>query len=117
MDTETKTVYGYDADGKYTQALLLDRTDRSQHSGAWQYPANTTETAPPKDKDGYDRVYKTGAWTYVEQAKEDKPEPPTDPGSPSVQDHEYVDPDTLALADAVLGLSERLEKLEGGTAQ
>ncbi|MBP2638992.1 MAG: hypothetical protein H6Q72_4899 [Firmicutes bacterium] len=64
--TETKIVYCYDSNGLYTGQKTLDYTDRSPISGTWQLPANTTETTPPKAKDGYNRVWNGTAWGYEE---------------------------------------------------
>lgn len=72
---DTKTVYGYAADGKYTHDLALDSTDKAPVTGQWLIPANCTETKPPKVKSGYDRVWNGTKWEYVEIPVE--PEPPT----------------------------------------
>lgn len=70
----TKTVYGYDHDGKYTHDLILDNTDKAPVTGAWLIPAGYTATKPPAEKEGFDRVFINGAWEYVEI-----PEPPAPP--------------------------------------
>jgi len=63
---ETKTVYVYDTTGLYIGDKVLDYTDRSPISGAWQIPANCTELAP-ETKAGYDVYFASGAWTYIVQ--------------------------------------------------
>lgn len=113
MQTETKTVYAYDADGKYVTALVLDHTDRSQNSGAWQIPAQCTEIEPPTEKEGFDRFFGGVAWEYREQPKQEEPET-TKPEQPAEQPHETVDPTILALAEAVAAQEARLTVLEGG---
>ena len=56
--SETKLVYTYGDDGKYTGTKTLDYTDRSPSSGAWQIPAGCTETAPYiEPKDSYDIIW------------------------------------------------------------
>lgn len=65
----TKTVYAYDASGKYIGERTLDDTDRSPISGAWQIPGNMTETKPPAAKEGYDLYYKGGKWEQVAKPK------------------------------------------------
>lgn len=72
--TQTKTIYAYDADGKYTQTLILNHTDRSQISGAWQIPAQCTEVAPPNETGGFDRVFDGMVWEYQKQPQEEEPE-------------------------------------------
>ena len=74
---ETKTVYAYAADGKYIGERILDNTDRSPISGAWQIPGNMTEDKPPSAKDGYDLYYRSGKWEQVERPKPPEPEPKT----------------------------------------
>ena len=73
----TKTVYAYATDGKYLGECVLDDTDRSPISGAWQIPGNMTEDAPPAAKEGYDLYYRSGKWEQVERPKPPKPEPET----------------------------------------
>lgn len=72
--SETKLVYTYGDDGKYTGTKTLDHTDRSPISGAWQIPAGCTETEPLAAKDGYDIIWNGTEWEYQEIPKE--PEPP-----------------------------------------
>lgn len=106
---ETKTVYTYDTDGKFLYKLKLDYTDRS-HSGAWQIPANATEIAPLEKIEGFDLYFKDGTWQYVELPKEpEEPEPKTE-----VQEAEPVDPNLLAIAEALAEQEARIAKLEGG---
>lgn len=76
---DTKTVYGYAANGKYTHDLTLDNTDKAPVTGAWLIPANYTETKPPKEKEGFDRVWNGKKWEYVEIPQpEPTPEPTLD---------------------------------------
>ena len=104
---ETKTVYAYAADGKYIGERILDNTDRSPISGAWQIPGNMTEVKPPAAKEGYDRYYKGGKWTQVERPKlKPEPEPPKEPQEP------YVDPDRLAIYEAVAAHEARIAEIE-----
>ena len=101
----TKTVYAYAADGKYIGARMLDDTDRSPISGAWQIPGNMAEDAPPAAKEGYDLYYKGGKWTQVERPKpEPTPAPPEDNG----MQEPYIDPDRLAAFEAMTAQEARL---------
>lgn len=78
--SETKLVYTYDDNGKYTGIKTLDYTDRSPISGAWQIPAGCTEITPPEDKDGFDIIWNGTSWEYQEKTAEpEDPEPPTEP--------------------------------------
>lgn len=74
---ETKLVYTYGTDGKYTGTKTLDYTDRSPISGVWQIPAGCTETAPLVVKDGYDIIWNGTTWEYQEISKEPAPTEPT----------------------------------------
>ena len=76
---ETKLVYTYGDDGKYTGTKTLDYTDRSPISGTWQIPAGCTETAPYiEPKDGYDIIWNGTEWEYQEIPKEPEPPEPTE---------------------------------------
>lgn len=73
--SETKVVYEYDDNKIYQGQKILDWTDRSPISGAWQIPAGCTEITPPEDKDGFDIIWNGTSWEYQEKAAE--PEDPT----------------------------------------
>lgn len=110
--TETKIVYGYAPDGKFTQVLTLDNTDRSQNSGIWQIPAQATEVEPPAEKEGFDRVFDGTAWGYQEKpSQEEEPEIP-EPEKPTEQEYEHIDPYTIALAAAIAEQEARLTAQE-----
>ena len=72
--SETKLVYTYDNDGKYTGTKPLDYTDRSPISGAWQIPAGCTEMEPPEVAEGMELVWDGEEWK--QQPKPEEPEPP-----------------------------------------
>lgn len=113
--TETKTVYAYSTDGKFISPVVLDYTDRSQTSGVWQLPAGTTELLPIEAKEGYNCVFRDNAWQYVEQEKQEEREEVKPTEAQTVQQgYSSVDSSSLDLAQAVLELSDRIEKLEGG---
>lgn len=105
----TKIVYAYAAlDGKYIGERTLDDTDRSPISGAWQIPGNMTETQPPAAKEGYDIYYKGGKWEQVERPKS---EPTPAPSEDTEPQEPYIDPERLAIAEAVVELSEQVAAL------
>lgn len=72
--SETKLVYTYGDDGKYTGTKTLDYTDRSPISGAWQIPAGCTEMEPPEVAEGMELVWDGEEWK--QQPKPEEPEPP-----------------------------------------
>lgn len=71
---ETKLVYTYDDDGKYTGIKTLDYTDRSPISGAWQIPAGCTELIPFEPSEGMEFVWEDEEWK--QQPKPEEPTPP-----------------------------------------
>lgn len=76
---ETKTVYCYDENKKYTHPMTLDNSDRAPVTKQWLIPGNATETKPPKAKEGYDIVWNGKKWEYAEIPKpEPTPEPTLD---------------------------------------
>ena len=106
---ETKTVYAYAAeDGAYLGEHILDDTDRSPVSGAWQIPANMTEDKPPHPKDGYDLYHRGGKW---EQTKRPKPVP-EHPSIPDEPAEPYIDEERLAAFEAVAAQEARLAEYE-----
>jgi hypothetical protein len=105
----TKTVYAYAADGKYIGEHILDDTDRSPISGAWQIPAYMTVTQPPAAKEGHDIYWRGGTWEQVERPKpEPVPEPPEDNG----MQEPYIDPERLAAFEAMAAQEARLVEQE-----
>ena len=76
---ETKIVYTYGDDGKYTGTKTLDYTDRSPISGTWQIPAGCTEIEPPKAEEGMELVWDGGEWKRQPKPEEPEPPEPTEP--------------------------------------
>lgn len=85
---ETKLVYTYGTDGKYTGIKTLDYTDRSPISGAWQIPAGCTEDKPPEATEGMELVWNGESWE--QQPKPEEPEPP-EPTEPTEEDKLQVE--------------------------
>lgn len=74
--TETLQAYTYGKDGLYTGERTLTWMNRSPISGRWQIPAFCTTIEPPKEKEGYNRVFDGTQWNYVEIPQpEPEPEP------------------------------------------
>ena len=74
---ETKNVYRYDDKNYFEHKVILDDTDRSPISGAWQIPAYCTEVEPPSTKEGFKIKWNGSAWEYEEEEKEPEPPKPT----------------------------------------
>lgn len=74
---ETKIVYRYDEKNYFEHKIVLDDTDRSPVSGAWQIPAYCTEVAPPAEKEGFKIKWNGEGWEYEEDEKEPEPPKPT----------------------------------------
>ena len=108
----TKTVYAYAEGGKYIGERVLDDTDRSPISGAWQIPAYMTEVQPPAAKEDCDLYHKGGKWEQVEQPKpEPEPSPPvTD--EPQEMDVQPIPETELAVMEGMIDMQTRLAALE-----
>ena len=76
---ETKLVYTYDNDGKYTGTKTLDYTDRSPISDTWQIPAGCTETAPPEPTEDMELIWNGENWEQQPKPEEPEPPEPTEP--------------------------------------
>ena len=113
----TKTVYAYAADGRYIGERVLDDTDRSPISGAWQIPGNMTETQPPAVKEGYD-LYWRGKWEQVERPKPAIEPEPSEDTEPQEMDVQPIPETELAVMEGMVNIQTRLAaieaKLKGG---
>lgn len=108
----TKTVYAYAADGRHIGERILDDTDRSPISGAWQIPAYMTEVKPPAAKEGYDLCWRGGKWEQVERPKpEPAPTPPEDT-EPQEMDVQPIPETELAVMEGMIDMQTRLAALE-----
>lgn len=70
---QTKIVYSYENDFKYTGSKTLDNTDKDPF-GYFNIPGNCTEIEPPVSKEGFEIVWAGAAWEY-----RGIPEPTPDP--------------------------------------
>lgn len=77
--SETKLVYTYGNDGKYTGTKTLDYTDRSPISGAWQIPADCTEMEPPEVAEGMELIWNGESWEQQPKPEEPAPTETTEP--------------------------------------
>lgn len=60
-----KTVYKYNEKGILIEKIVLDDSDKSPISGAWQIPAFCTDKRPPASKDGYVAVFDGKLWRNI----------------------------------------------------
>ena len=109
----TKKVYAYAEGGKYLGERVLDDTDRSPISGAWQIPGNMTEDKPPAAKEGYDRYWRGGKWEQVERPKPaPDPEPPTETDEVQEMGVQSIPETELAVMEGMIDMQTRLAALE-----
>ena len=108
--SETKLVYTYDDDGKYTGTKTLDYTDRSPISGAWQIPAGCTELIPFEPSDGMELVWNGEEWK--QQPKPEEPEPP-EPSEPTEDEKLQMEANNAKYSLQKLALSAVMFKLAG----
>ena len=108
----TKTVYAYAEGGKYLGERVLDDTDRSPISGAWQIPGNMTEDKPPAAKEGYDIYWRGDKWEQVERPKPTpEPEPHEDTESQEMA-VQHIPETELAVMEGMIDMQTRLAALE-----
>ena len=107
---ETKLVYTYDDDGKYTGIKTLDYTDRSPISGAWQIPAGCTELIPFEPSEGMELVWDGEEWK--QQPKPEEPEP-LEPTEPTEDEKLKMEANNAKYSLQKLALSAVMFKLAG----
>ena len=107
---ETKLVYTYDDDGKYTGIKYLDYTDRGPISGAWQIPAGCTELIPFEPSEGMELVWDGKEWK--QQPKPEEPEPP-ETTEPTADEKLQIEANTAKYSLQKLALSAVMFKLAG----
>lgn len=71
--------YGYDSETKkYTGEMQRQRDPlESEIKGhdVFLMPGNSTEIAPPEEKEGFDIIWNGESWEYQEKKKEEEPKP------------------------------------------
>ena len=73
-----KIVYKYDAKTMlYVAPMTLDDTYKTPKTHEWAIPAYTTESKPPKEKEGYEIKWNGSAWGQTKIPAPPEPEPPT----------------------------------------
>lgn len=108
--SETKLVYTYGDDGKYTGTKTLDYTDRSPISGAWQIPAGCTEMNPPEPLDGMELVWDGAEWK--QQPKPEEPESP-EPTEPTEEEKLQMEANTTRANLQTMAINAMMMTLAG----
>ena len=108
--SETKLVYTYGDDGKYTGTKTLDYTDRSPISGAWQIPAGCTEMAPPEVAEGMELVWDGEEWK--QQPKPEEPEPP-EPTEPTEEEKLQMEANSTIANLQTMAVNSMMRMLAG----
>lgn len=97
---DIKRVYAFNLLTKeYEGPKVLDKTDKSPISGAWQIPCNMVEVIPPVIPEDHKCIWDGAHWVLKEIEKEKEPERPDTP---------QVSKDTTLLPS----LDERIAVLE-----
>lgn len=102
---DTKIVYAFNPlTHEYEGPKVLDKTDKSPISGAWQIPCNMVEVTPPEIPEDHKCLWDGTQWVLKEVEKPKEPEIPQIPEStthaPSLDERISV------LEDAVNALME-----------
>ena len=101
MEDKVKIVYAFNLLTKeYEGPKVLDKTDKSPISGAWQIPCNMVEVIPPVITEDHKCIWDGAQWVLKKVEKEKEPER---------QDTPQVSKDTKEQTPS---LSERIEVLE-----
>lgn len=77
MEDKIKIVYAFNLLTKeYIGPKVLDKTDQSPISGAWQIPCNMVEITPPEIPEDHKCIWDGTQWTLKEVEKTKEPETP-----------------------------------------
>ena len=108
--SETKLVYTYGDDGKYTGTKTLDYTDRSPISGSWQIPAGCTEMEPPEVAEGMELVWDGEEWK--QQPRPEEPEP-TETAEPTEEEKLQIEASTTRANLQTMAVNSMMRMLAG----
>ena len=74
---DTKIVYAFNLlNHEYEGTKVLDKTDKSPISGAWQIPCNMVEVTPPVIPEDHKCIWDGAQWILKEVEKPKEPEIP-----------------------------------------
>ena len=102
---DTKIVYAFNLlTHEYEGPKVLDKTDQSPISGAWQIPCNMVEVIPPEIPEEHKCIWDGTQWILKEVEKPKEPEIPQVPESTTQTPS--LDERIAVLEDAVNTLME-----------
>ena len=102
---DTKIVYAFNLlTHEYEGPKVLDKTDQSPISGAWQIPCNMVEVIPPVIPEDHKCIWDGTQWILKEVEKQKEPEIPQVPESTTQTPS--LDERIAVLEDAVNTLME-----------
>lgn len=105
---DTKIVYAFNLlTREYVGHKVLDKTDQSPISGAWQIPCNMVEVIPPVIPEDHKCIWDGTQWILKEVEKPKEPEIPDVTQVPeSITQTPSLDERIAVLEDAVNTLME-----------
>lgn len=108
MEDKVKIVYAFNLLTKeYAGPKVLDKTDKSPISGAWQIPCNMVEVIPPVIPEDHKCIWDGTQWILKEVEKPKEPEIPEISQVPeSTTQTPSLDERIAVLEDAVNTLME-----------
>lgn len=108
---DTKIVYAFNLLTKeYEGPKVLDKTDKSPISGAWQIPCNMVEIMPPEIPEDNKCIWDGTQWILKEVEKSKEPE------IPEISQVPESTTQTPSLAERIEVLEDTVNTLmEGGT--
>ena len=112
---DTKIVYAFNLlTHAYEGPKVLDKTDRSTISGAWQIPCNMVEITPPEIPEDHKCIWDGTQWILKEVEKQKEPEIPEISQVPESTTHTpSLDVRIAVLEDAVNTLMEGVTTTNG----
>lgn len=112
---DTKIVYTFNLLTKeYEGPKVLDKTDQSPISGAWQIPCNMVEIIPPVIPEDHKCIWDGAQWILKEVEKPKEPEIPDVTQVPeSITQTPSLDERIAVLEDAVNTLMEGVTTTNG----
>lgn len=106
---DTKIVYVFNSLTKeYEGPKVLDKTDRSPISGAWQIPCNMVEITPPEIPEDHKCIWDGTQWIIKEVEK------PKEPEIPEISQVPGSTTQTPSLSERIAVLEDAVNILMGG---
>lgn len=109
MKDKVKIVYAFNLLTKeYAGPKVLDKTDQSPISGAWQIPCNMVELAPPKIPEDHKCLWDGTQWILKEVKK------PKEPEIPEATQEPETTPQTPSLSERIAVIEDAVNTLMKG---